>query len=32
MHPDRLITRTVRFEDAAEAMTDPAIKLVFVAE
>jgi len=31
-HPDRLITRQVRFRDAADAMTDPAIKLVFVAD
>jgi alcohol dehydrogenase len=31
-HPDQLITRQVRFQDAAEAMTDPAIKLVFVAD
>jgi alcohol dehydrogenase len=30
--PDRLITRRVRFEDAAAAMTEPAIKIVFVAE
>ena len=31
-HPDQLITRQVRFQDAAEAMIDPAIKLVFVAD
>jgi alcohol dehydrogenase len=31
-HPDQLITREVRFQDAAEAMTDSAIKLVFVAD
>jgi len=31
-HPDRLITREVRFREAAEAMTDPAIKLVFLAD
>jgi alcohol dehydrogenase len=32
MHPDQLIARQVRFQDAAEAMTEPAIKLVFVAD
>jgi alcohol dehydrogenase len=31
-HPDRLVTRQVRFQDAAEAMTEPAIKLAFVAD
>jgi alcohol dehydrogenase len=31
-HPDRLVARQVRFEEAAEAMTDPAIKLVFMAD
>lgn len=31
-HPDRLVSRTVRFEAAADAMTDPAIKLVFVRD
>jgi alcohol dehydrogenase len=32
MRPDQLIAREVRFRDAADAMTDPAIKLVFVAD
>ena len=31
-HPDRLITREARFSEAAEAMTDPSIKLVFLAD
>jgi alcohol dehydrogenase len=31
-HPDTLITRQVRFQDAADAMTDPDIKLVFLAD
>jgi threonine dehydrogenase-like Zn-dependent dehydrogenase len=30
LHPENIITRTVRFDEAAEAIIEPAIKLVFV--
>lgn len=30
LHPEKVITRTVSFDEAAEAILEPAIKLVFV--
>lgn len=32
IHPERMISRRVSFDDAAEAMVDPTIKVVFVNE
>jgi threonine dehydrogenase-like Zn-dependent dehydrogenase len=32
LHPEKIITRTARFDEAADAILDPTIKLVFVNE
>jgi hypothetical protein len=30
LHPEKIITRTVQFDEAAEAILDPTIKFVFL--